>query len=166
MYCKGLTREDLERYGIINVLPNGDSWEVVRYWYKNNSKTIKEVKSLKILKVKGVTKYATPKVYLKVSFNYRGTNFSFPLHRLVWAWHNGEVPDGYEVDHIDNNPFNNSLDNLQLLTTLENRRKRWSNPDNACNQWQFMDEFDKGIARYERFCKRQRKKIEKELKQY
>jgi len=37
---------------------------------------------------------------------------------------NGEIPDSLYVDHIDNDPSNNKIDNLQLLTLPENLRKR------------------------------------------
>ena len=34
-----------------------------------------------------------------------------------------EVPSEFEVDHIDNNPFNDSIENLQLLSKVENIKK-------------------------------------------
>ena len=45
-------------------------------------------------------------------------------HRLLYAWYIGEIPDGYDVDHIDDNPNNNSLDNLQIMTHKDNIAKR------------------------------------------
>lgn len=48
---------------------------------------------------------------------------------FLYAWYKGEVPAGYDVDHIDGDTFNNSLDNLQLLTHAENIQRR-SNPNN------------------------------------
>lgn len=33
------------------------------------------------------------------------------------------LTDNEEVDHIDGNPLNDSIDNLQILTPAENRRK-------------------------------------------
>lgn len=45
------------------------------------------------------------------------------LHRAMWAWFYGEAPEGYIVDHIDNNYLNNTIENLQLLTPAENVRK-------------------------------------------
>ena len=44
-------------------------------------------------------------------------------HRIVWETFNGEIPDGYEVDHINNVRDDNRLCNLQLLTRLDNMRK-------------------------------------------
>ena len=46
------------------------------------------------------------------------------VHRAVYAWYNGECPKNRDIDHIDNNPFNNCLDNLQAITRAENIRKR------------------------------------------
>lgn len=37
------------------------------------------------------------------------------LHRTVWEYHNGEIPDGYHIHHKDSNRSNNSIDNLELL---------------------------------------------------
>jgi len=47
-----------------------------------------------------------------------------PASRYIWQEHNGKIPDGYEVDHIDNNVNNNDIANFQLLTKDENLRKR------------------------------------------
>ena len=41
-------------------------------------------------------------------------------HRLVWETFNGEIPDGFEIDHIDTNKENNDLKNLRLVTKKEN----------------------------------------------
>jgi hypothetical protein len=45
------------------------------------------------------------------------------VHTIIWKAFNGEVPKGYEIDHIDNNKENNRLNNLQLLTKAENISK-------------------------------------------
>ena len=42
------------------------------------------------------------------------------LHRIIWETFVGEIPDGYELDHKDNNRSNNALNNLQLVTHKEN----------------------------------------------
>lgn len=48
---------------------------------------------------------------------------------FLYAWYKGEVPAGYDVDHINGDTFDNRLENLQLLTHEENIKKR-SNPNN------------------------------------
>lgn len=42
------------------------------------------------------------------------------VHRLVWTLANGEIPAGYEIDHIDGNRSNNELSNLRLATRGQN----------------------------------------------
>ena len=37
------------------------------------------------------------------------------LHRAVWEYHNGIIPDGYHVHHKDGDRNNNDIDNLELL---------------------------------------------------
>jgi hypothetical protein len=44
------------------------------------------------------------------------------LHRLVWMLAHGPIPDGYQVHHIDGQRWNNSLDNLELMTISEHTR--------------------------------------------
>jgi len=43
------------------------------------------------------------------------------LHQYVYELTNGEIPEGYEVHHIDENKTNNSSTNLTLLTAEEHR---------------------------------------------
>ena len=42
------------------------------------------------------------------------------VHRLVWESFYGKIPKGYEINHIDHDKNNNSLDNLELVTHQEN----------------------------------------------
>lgn len=41
------------------------------------------------------------------------------LHRHVWELHNGPVPSGYVIHHIDGNTRNNDIANLELTTPQE-----------------------------------------------
>tara|TARA_R110000868_G_scaffold137660_2_gene351222 strand:- start:3490 stop:3984 length:495 start_codon:yes stop_codon:yes gene_type:complete len=58
---------------------------------------------------------------------YRRINISgiqHAIHRLVYQYHVGEIPVGFEIDHIDNNRSNNRLDNIQLITPIKNLEKK------------------------------------------
>ena len=58
--------------------------------------------------------------YLQMSVTADGKSKSTKIHRFIWEAFNGEIPDGLTIDHIDNNPANNRLYNLRLLTNVEN----------------------------------------------
>ena len=45
-------------------------------------------------------------------------------HRKIWKEHYGEIPDGMEVDHINNNKKDNRIENLQLLSVKQNRQRK------------------------------------------
>lgn len=45
-------------------------------------------------------------------------------HRIVYETFHGEIPEGYEIDHINSVRDDNRLCNLQLLTHTENLKKR------------------------------------------
>ena len=42
------------------------------------------------------------------------------LHRVVWTYHNGPIPDGAFIDHIDGDRRNNTIENLRLASNSEN----------------------------------------------
>ena len=44
----------------------------------------------------------------------------YSVHRLVWIAFNGQIPEGYEINHLDERPVNNALSNLSLVTHKEN----------------------------------------------
>lgn len=44
-------------------------------------------------------------------------------HRLVYEHVNGPIPDKMEIDHDDENRFNNMISNLVLMTASDNRKK-------------------------------------------
>lgn len=45
-------------------------------------------------------------------------------HRLIYIYFNGEISDGLFIDHIDNDPLNNNIENLRLCTPSENSQNR------------------------------------------
>lgn len=61
--------------------------------------------------------------YLMFGFDYKNVY----VHRVVWEMHNGQIPDGFEIDHIDRNRSNNKIENLRLATPQQNQRNKSSN---------------------------------------
>jgi len=54
--------------------------------------------------------------YLRCAFD----KSVYPIHRLMWYVHNGGIPAGYEIDHINGNRQDNRLKNLRLVTDHQN----------------------------------------------
>ena len=46
------------------------------------------------------------------------------LHRLIWIFFNGDIPDGFQIDHIDGDKHNNRIENLRLATRNQNMWNR------------------------------------------
>ena len=137
---KELTRQMLKEMGIYSIDwdESSQQWWVDRYWFKCGKVKEKTHIHLKVSLVKREHKYAPTKEYYAVGFCYENKSQVIPLNRLVWAWFNDIVPQGYDVDHIDNDPLNNRLENLQLLTREQNLAKRYlDNPNNCKNQYDY-----------------------------
>jgi hypothetical protein len=56
---------------------------------------------------------------------------SYQVHRIIYQLMVGEIPDGLVIDHLDGNPFNNSLENLQVKTLANNARNRKRHENNV-----------------------------------
>lgn len=54
-------------------------------------------------------------------YNLGGKHYS--VHRIVYECFKGEIPEGHEINHIDGNPHNNNIENLELVTHIENCKK-------------------------------------------
>ena len=64
-----------------------------------------------------VNNYGYVRIKLKCN---DGKRRMFYWHRVIYTYFNGAIPEGYEVNHIDENKQNNALSNLNLMTPKEN----------------------------------------------
>jgi hypothetical protein len=58
---------------------------------------------------------------------------SFMVHRIIYEMFKGKIPDKLQIDHIDRNKINNSLDNLRLCTNSENCMNKAAQCNNKYN---------------------------------
>ena len=58
--------------------------------------------------------------YLQVALSKDGKQTTFLVHRLVYEAFNGKIPEGMQVNHIDEDKTNNSIENLNVMTSKEN----------------------------------------------
>ena len=76
------------------------------------------------------------------------------VHRVVYESFVGPIPSDMEIDHLDGNKANNNLNNLQLVSRVENMKRMWkrkkaleyaNNIENELNK-SFDDFLDKFIT--------------------
>ena len=58
--------------------------------------------------------------YIQVVLCKEGKPTHFLVHRLVWEAFNGKIPEGMQINHIDEDKSNNTIKNLNLMTPKEN----------------------------------------------
>ncbi len=59
------------------------------------------------------------KLYDGERYFSRGTK---RLHRVVWEYHKGKIPEGYDIHHIDENKHNNDISNLAMVHNILHQR--------------------------------------------
>lgn len=91
----------------------------------SNLGRIKNIKTAKIRKLQVHKVKNKRRIYNKcgVCLWKNGTCKNFTLSRLVFETFSGVIPQGYQIDHINNDPTDNRLQNLQLLTASQNNKK-------------------------------------------
>lgn len=60
--------------------------------------------------------------YLRVKLCKNGTERKVMVHRLVYETFVGKMPDGTEINHIDENKKNNMVPNLEAVSHIRNIR--------------------------------------------
>jgi len=59
----------------------------------------------------------TQRGYIHAKIN----NKTYQAHRLIYIWHNGDIPEGLQIDHINGVKDDNRIENLRLVTNQENQ---------------------------------------------
>lgn len=81
------------------------------------------VYSLKYGKIRKMKPKSTNDGYLFVNLWKNGEQQPCRINRFIWQCINGEIPDGYHIDHLDFNRQNNCIGNLLARPASENRTR-------------------------------------------
>lgn len=88
-------------------------WEVFKY---NN-------KPMRVAKKREFTHFNGFKYTLRNNGYFgKTTQKRTLLHRDVYEFYNGEIPEGYDIHHIDEDKTNNKIENLMCLPKSEHTR--------------------------------------------
>ena len=66
----------------------------------------------------GVRYYRKPTGYYKCDFKKHGGRY---MHRVVWEHYRGPIPEDHEVHHLDHDPANNDISNLECVPAVRHR---------------------------------------------
>lgn len=64
-----------------------------------------------------------------------------PIHREVWRYYFGEIPEGYEIHHVDEDKANNAISNLQCLSKADHNRIHLSRLRKTAKQTEHVCEY-------------------------
>lgn len=107
-------------------LPN-EIWKEIKDFPQYQISNKGRVKSLK--NKEKILKPSTVNSYLQITLCNQGKTSNFLIHRLVYqTFYDIDITEKI-IDHIDNNPMNNSLENLQIVSKQENILKELKKGD-------------------------------------
>lgn len=90
--------------------------------FSSKGKTLKKLNST-------IKKYkqAYRKARLYVTLRKNNKSYRKFVHQVVMLTFVGDYPEGKEINHIDGNPLNNKLENLEYVSSSENTRHAFKN---------------------------------------
>ena len=78
-------------------------------------------------------------------------NEHFYIHRIIWIMTYGNINPEKVVDHLDGNPLNNQISNLELKTPANNLRNKLKSINNSTGTTGVTVETVKGLKYYRAF---------------
>lgn len=105
------------------------------------------VKSLKYGKERILKPYVNKGGYLRVNLHLNGKNKHYLVALLVWSAFNGPIPEGMQINHINEDKTDNRLENLNLMTPKEN--SNWGTRTSRQTQKMINGKTSKRVFQYD-----------------
>jgi len=102
--------------------------------------------------IKPLVRNAREKKYLYVDIFVNGKQRHMNIHRLVYSTWVGEIPEGLQVNHKDDNSFNNHYTNLYIGTQKDNIADSIKNGSHSISGMFYLTVFDKEKNQILTFC--------------
>jgi len=102
---------NLIKKGILILDSSGQIWR--QYILRGHDKKLVKIKKRKI-------GFTTENGYIRIAVLHNKKHHYFWAHRIIWVYHNGRIPEGKVINHIDGKKANNRIENLQAVTYSEN----------------------------------------------
>lgn len=147
-YAGEVTKDYLKKLGIEHV--SEDGLTVIR-----KGKQLNVCFSEKTKKPYGKVQFHDSELYAATPKEERLIGcgrISLDIHVLNYVWNRADKPQGMVVDHIDNNPRNNDISNLQCITPGENlakERTNWNTYELKCKLNKPRSFYEDKLAHYE-----------------
>ena len=106
---------------------------------KNNSTAIKKGRILK--------PSTSHSGYYQIVLSKQSIRKSYKVHRLIWLAFYGSIPEGYEVNHINEIKTDNRLSNLNLMTHKENCN--WGTGIERCHNQLINGKCSKSVLQFD-----------------
>ena len=124
---RALTKQQLIELGVTDVTKDGKVFKngveckivILKNKYKHSTNVYQNAVVQFVDKSKKIP-FVTKDGYN--SYTYGALNIS--VARIMFVWFVRDIEYGEQIDHKDDNPLNNTLDNLQVLTQEENLKKK------------------------------------------
>ena len=108
----------------IEIVPADNIWGYKVYQEVKGISKERSIFMLTTQRFKNGTFKAYPAVSVMINVDGIKMQRIILLHQLIWVFYYGDITDrSLVIDHIDNDPCNNDLENLQLLTRKDNITK-------------------------------------------
>ncbi|MDF1690515.1 MAG: HNH endonuclease [Cycloclasticus sp.] len=98
-----------------------------KYEYRDGA-LYHKISSTNSIKVGDFVGSVNSRGYLKTTIGRK----QFTVHRLIYVYHYGDIPEECDIDHIDGNKLNNHIENLRAVSRQHNHFNRTKAKGYSC----------------------------------